>query len=240
MPPIAPYQPRIGTSFDYALRFGLAARGLGSQRDNTVAEGAVLRYGLEESIARRAKDAVGVLRSLRPTPDLPAPAARACVVLAGFDVLFRAGRPDEIEREPTGDEVDDVRALFAAVPWGTFTSARRSYLNPTFGQGSVDVGGADADIILDGLLLDIKTTKKIKLGVEYLRQIACYAIMANEHGINGDPTSRGSVDEVGIYFSRAGRVFRIPLDQVIAKTHHKAVRTELVTTWARIGSGRRR
>ncbi|MDP2308627.1 MAG: hypothetical protein Q8P18_21580 [Pseudomonadota bacterium] len=234
VPPIAKYQPRIGTAFDYALRFGLAARGVGTPRERTVAESAVARHKLTPEVGRRVVDALAVLRALQPGPGLPAEAAGACIVLAGFDVLFRAARADEIEREPLPEEVADVQSLYAAVPWSTFQDAHRVYLNPHLGEGSVLVGGADPDIVIDSVLVDVKTTKEIKAGAEYLRQVACYALLANAHGINGDPNTRGSIDEVGIYFSRAARLFRVPLEEVIERRHHEGVLATLTSRWAQM------
>ena len=51
----------------------------------------------------------------------------------------------------------------------TFKS-EKCYLNPTFGDASNLVGGADADIILDDMLIDIKTTKAISFTQEHYNQ----------------------------------------------------------------------
>jgi hypothetical protein len=238
VPPIAKYQPRIGTAFDYALRFGLAARGVGTPRERTVAESAVVRHRLEPDLAKRVEDAVALLRVLQRSDELTEEAARACVILAGFDVLFRAERTDDLRREPEPSDVGDVQALYSVVPWDTFTTARVAYLNPSFGTGSRLVGGADGDVVLDGLLIDLKTTKDVKVELEYLRQVVCYAILANKHGINGEPTTRGSITEVGIYFSRAGRLFRVRLNEVIAPHHQDVVHDALVACWARMQPNR--
>ena len=215
--PIAAYQPRIGTAFDYAFRCGLAARGVGTI-ERLVAEGACSLLppgGVRERGQRRVREALDVITALPTSELLSDAAARACIVLAGFDVVRRAGRLDEIEREPLVEELRDVQALFAVVPWDEFIcydlhGEREpdidAYLNPTFDEGSRLVGGADADVIIDDLLLDVKTIKATKLQIEDVRQIVCYALLANKYGINGEKPRR-RIHRVGIYFSRAGRVF---------------------------------
>jgi hypothetical protein len=78
--------------------------------------------------------------------------------------------------------------------------------NPTF-QGSTDVGGADADFIVDGCLVDIKTTKSRTLAREHVYQPLGYVLLdyEDEHGING----------IGYYSSRVPALTQWPLDQLI-------------------------
>ncbi len=59
-------------------------------------------------------------------------------------------------------------------------------LNPTF-AGSEDVGGADADIIVGGILLDIKTSKQPRpVRLEHLWQLMGYVLLdyPDKYGIN--------------------------------------------------------
>ena len=61
------------------------------------------------------------------------------------------------------DGVDVAVADLCALSWAFHDRfadllGRRAAFNPSF-AGSRDVGGADADLILDGCLIDIKTTK---------------------------------------------------------------------------------
>jgi len=57
----------------------------------------------------------------------------------------------------------------------------KSYVvfNPTFGIASIAVNGADADIFADGVLYDIKTTKKHGFNWQYSAQLIGY-YMLNE------------------------------------------------------------
>jgi hypothetical protein len=79
-------------------------------------------------------------------------------------------------------------------------------LNPTF-AGSVDVGGADADLIVDGCLLEIKTSTQNALDSAWLRQLAGYALL--------DYADEYAIQSVGIYMARHGVLLNWPLDEYI-------------------------
>lgn len=67
---------------------------------------------------------------------------------------------------------------------------------PVF-AGSSDIGGADADFILDGLLLDCKaTTRPRHLGREEVYQLAGYLLLDYDNAYR--------IDQVGLYLSRQG------------------------------------
>ncbi len=75
-------------------------------------------------------------------------------------------------------------------------------LNPTF-TGSRDVGGADADLIVDGCLIDIKASVQPKINPEWLRQLAGYVLL--------DYTDEQRIHSVGIYMARQGVLLTWPL-----------------------------
>lgn len=94
VPPTAPSPARVGTAFDYALRFGLSAR-MGAEIGQVAAEWATRIYpsdvDLEEymwAVQRRYDQAREILDRLTPEPKLPDDAATACYVLAGFDLAL--------------------------------------------------------------------------------------------------------------------------------------------------------
>ncbi len=80
-------------------------------------------------------------------------------------------------------------------------------LNLTF-EGSRDIGGADADMILDGCLLEIKATTNPRLDTLWLYQFLGYVLLdyANLYGIS----------ELAIYMARQQLTLRWPLDQFLA------------------------
>jgi hypothetical protein len=81
-------------------------------------------------------------------------------------------------------------------------------LNPTF-AGSRDVGNADADLIIDGCLIEVKTSVSSQwFPKETLYQLLGYVLLdyGDEHRIRS----------VGIYFARQATLVRWPVEQFVA------------------------
>ncbi len=75
-------------------------------------------------------------------------------------------------------------------------------LNPTF-IGSNDVGGADADLIVNGWLIDIKATTGAKVDAQHVRQLVGYTLL--------DYSDKYHINSVGIYMARQGELFTWPV-----------------------------
>lgn len=143
---------------------------------------------------------------------------RYCYVLALFEEVFRAGpqvnsplyslASDTTLREllafPESAWVDDLCQL----SWAFYRRfhrllSRPAVLNPTF-DGSADIGGGDADLIVDRCLLDIKTTVGLpSLSRNWLYQLVGYVLL--------DYRDKYAIDSVGIYLTRQLRLVRWPL-----------------------------
>lgn len=75
--------------------------------------------------------------------------------------------------------VDDM-AVLASSYYHSNAKVIRTFSNIFHGNvltGSRDIGGADFDLVVDGCLVDIKTTIKAKITTEYLRQILGYWLL---------------------------------------------------------------
>ncbi len=142
---------------------------------------------------------------------------RLCYAMAWFEEVYRTGRlwPGT----PLGDASPDltIGRLLAAVPtYATDDLAAQSraaasalahlrtayapedvHPGPTF-VGSADVGGADADMIIGDLLLDVKAKAKATLRREEFYQLIGYALL--------DYDDRYRIERVGIYLSRFGHL----------------------------------
>jgi hypothetical protein len=217
---------RMGTGFDYAARFGLEKRfDTVIRRPNLVAEDAVhliiqnnngeiydssvreLNRALE-SIERVGEDWSGVDGI---------EAAKACLQLADFDVVYRTGRV--FPTNPiSNEEANELLELYRSIPWSFYADFHSIYVNPTFGACTSRVRGADADIVVDDLLIDIKTTKKPNLDLDMVRQLVGYALLCNKSGIDGDrgEASPYEIRRVGIYFSRSVHLHVMNLEDCIA------------------------
>ncbi|HRO46959.1 hypothetical protein [Agriterribacter sp.] len=132
--------------------------------------------------------------------------------LAKLDLFFRIGyvAPDLLQEDE--QDIKDLKALYSLINQNDFKVRNKCYLNPTFGKGSMLVGGADADVILDDTLIDIKVTKHLKLERDYLNQILGYYILALIGGINSKPEKK-QIKNVGIYFARHGLLWKAPISE---------------------------
>ena len=145
---------------------------------------------------------------------------RHCIVLALMESVFRAGPR---EGNPlVGRVFDDTNALLEIaqphwiddlreLSWEFYDNRNHllnlsHILNPKF-DGSVDVGGADADLIVDGLLIDIKTTKRSSIELDWLRQLLGYVLL--------DYSDQYGIGSIGLYLARQGMLFSWSLEEVI-------------------------
>jgi hypothetical protein len=147
---------------------------------------------------------------------------RYCYVLGWFEELYRAGLAI---RSPLftlthGATVADLLALPDQLWIGDICQlsaafavslpeldGERVVLNPIF-AGSGDIGGADADLIIDGCLIDIKTTIDPKFSKRrLLYQLLGYALL--------DYNDEFAIDAVGVYLSRQALFVRFELQPLL-------------------------
>lgn len=146
---------------------------------------------------------------------------RMCFILALLDEPYRTGDlPDELAQatdllelvEAVPDEwIADIHRLF-----DRFVETQRPLLdgpavcNPTF-AGSRLIGGADADLIVDGCLIELKTQKRPSASWQTLYQLVGYVLL--------DFTDEFQIDAVGVYLTRQGVLVRWPLDTYLSGLH---------------------
>jgi hypothetical protein len=155
-------------------------------------------------------------------PDDEQSISRYCYLLGLFEELFRGGLQirsplyeladgatvNDLLALPPQIWIDDLCALSTAFA-GDYPALAdgRVILNPTF-AGSIEIGGADADLIVDGCLLDVKTTVDPKFTrTRVLYQLLGYALL--------DYDDRYEIDAVGVYLSRQALLLRWPLQPLL-------------------------
>lgn len=81
------------------------------------------------------------------------------------------------------------------------------------------VGGADADLLIGDVLLDVKTTKEASsLSQEYYNQLIGYYVLWKIGGII-DLLKECRISSLGIYFSRHATLYTIPTKIVEENVH---------------------
>lgn len=219
--PLTPHYSLVGTAFDYLLRFSLQRLYAHVIVKPWIAELAAIgqyyaiaeTYG--EAVAGQSVKIVeeakhfhrGYLQSGILTNEL----LRSILLLAQIDPFFRARKLYEPFGVVDSQDVEDLRHLFAAIPFEHFLSRSVCLLDPTFGSSDL-VGGADVDLVLDQTMIDIKTTKFLQVKREYIDQLLGYYMLYRLGGVTGMP-ERHVISELGIYFSRYGYMCTCPLEQ---------------------------
>lgn len=123
---------------------------------------------------------------------------KASLDLARLDSIIRSGNFPQDLKEYEEKDIEDLRNLYQVIPREKFNTEGEILLNPTFGDASRLVGGADADLVIDGTLIDIKTVKSLNLRRYAWRQLIGYSVLADLDSDFPD------LDKVGFYFSRFG------------------------------------
>jgi len=157
----------------------------------------------------------------------------ATVRFARMDAVFRAGIYDDIENDVDPSDIEDMKALYNLIPEWFKNSHSRIMLDPTFGGTSLMVGGADVDLIIDNIIIDIKTTKEMKLNEYFWSQIVGYLILADKaleiQLIDRDKSFSIEIDlpiieSLGLYFSRYGYLWKVEADYVRKNPNYEALK----------------
>jgi len=162
-----------------------------------------------------------MLQALQPVgrrlePEAERTLDRYCIVLSLFEQVYRSDaylqgplmQPtvkhtvEALLAIPQESWVDDLGVLFTQFYNRHHSLLSKPHiLNPTF-IGSAYVGGADADLVVDGCLIDIKTSTFPQIKAEYLHQLAGYLLL--------DFDDKLHIDAVGIYMARQGELVQWP------------------------------
>ncbi len=218
----------IGAANDYALRWRLeryyGRRGVRVEAPPWVAREAarLIKAGALPGAPERAEALLraGVLahaRFVSGEDRLVTPAAaRALLGLAALDAVFREGRGDALDRDLPARDVQDLLALQGPVDAELLGARSRVFLNPHFGEASRQVGGADADFVLDATLVDLKTVSGGAVTPDMRRQLLGYLLLWWLEGGRLNGTTPAPLDALGVYFARHRTLVRWPLHEVIA------------------------
>jgi hypothetical protein len=127
-------------------------------------------------------------------------AAACALVLAKLDLVFRARCYDPEFERADQEDVADVLAMLALAPFEVLAPTAAIHLNPVFGNASHAVGGADADLIVGDLLVDVKTSKQARIQAEDLDQLLGYILLARR--ARRENRQFPLVHRLGLYYAR--------------------------------------
>ena len=231
----------IGSAFDYLLRFNLEKKyrskvistgwvsehaingyfktsGLMFQSSNWVEE--LTAKGIKQlmSIKKRAPQKFKWCKSvhakfLKSQPDDSNQVLKACLFLARLDNIYRRGLPtvDELRAlfDAKKDEVEELRSLARCCSLDRFDATSHIILNPRF---QTDIVTADADLVVDEMLIDVKVTKHLKLTREHFNQLIGYYLLYLIGGFRFK--KKVKISKLGIYFARHDFLWVVDVEQI--------------------------
>jgi len=221
----------VGTAFDYALRLQVASLNANLVSSfPLVAEQGIRSNRKRKEFTNEFKEKRrGYLSGQLKIGDL----LRDCVILAKMDNVVRSGKdyPNSDIFSVDEADIEDLQRLTNLVNPNLWIASNQCFLNPCFGQSSDDLNGADADLIIDSRLIDIKTTKYLKFKRKDFRQLVGYQILnIRENNIYGN------IESLGLYFSRFGILFVFPTPEM----HEIVIDGNPVDKWEAIEESIRR
>ena len=139
------------------------------------------------------------------------------LMLVQIDLIVRARFIDPNLGNVDPGDIRDLQQLLKLINSDTIKVDQICLLNPTFGNDSRMVKGADADLILDDTLVEIKTTKKATLDRGILNELVGYWILSRIGGIDNSPEGT-SIIKLGVYFARYGTLITFAAEDVVTSS----------------------
>lgn len=216
--PVTKNYSLVGTAFDYLLRFQLEHWYTSATSAGWVAE--ISLFMVEEDTPRHKyiRNVLDICREEHyqfiRTGEITKGILKTCLVLAQLDVIFRrTALVSDFMQFDDGD-LQDLRTLIKSVPPNMFDHNKLCLLDPTFGDGSILVRGADVDLVIDDMIIDIKTTINPLLQLEHFRQLVGYYLLYRYGGITGAPEGH-TINRLGIYYSRFAELVTFDVKDII-------------------------
>lgn len=178
--------PIIGHAYDYYLRAyvqRLNGMHIEQEREDLIASWSVDHLSSEVKslkdtfveITQRRNDYIVGSRDLDVTLIVDS------MVLGNLDAYYRSGYLNEQGVLYVSDkDIDDLLSLTKATnKYSSFFNVSKTLIcNPTFGNITRLLGGADADLIIDDTLIDIKTESTFGYKAGHIRQLIGYYILS--------------------------------------------------------------
>ena len=215
-PPISGRPAHVGAAFDYLLRFTMEREFDACVASTWTAERAVARLndgaiecgeGLRSEAVARLAAAIAARHEYVHTGVLTDGLLGAVLDLAQLDAFYWTGTARGFV-DASAEDTDDLRGLLGVARRRFPVPLVSCWLNPDFGEASELVGGADADLIVDGALIDVRTTGNLSFGQKLYNQVVGCYILSRLGGVNGG--EKADLSAVGVYFARYGVTHMIP------------------------------
>ncbi len=161
------------------------------------------------------------------------------VVLDGFllEPLIQMSRIDMIHRSGTHDidvfekvdskDMEDLVNLYELFTQHDWSAKEVCFLNPVFNDASLMVGGADADLIIDDVLVDFKTVKAAGMKRTDFDQLMGYYLLSEIGGIMGSE-EKHTINKIAVYSSRYGEIMTLEVKDIFDLERLPAVKQRFI------------
>jgi hypothetical protein len=213
----APYAVSRGTVDDFAPRLFSAIADSGSEgasmyRSIVCGAGALNPIPPKEAAEKASRVVEEAKAAIANYIATDSPLHRQLVELASHTI--RLAKLDSVRRAMLSDlqfehaapeDVQDLVDMFAVTPFSELIDPELMLLNPVFKNASALVGGADADLISGGALIDFKAIDASAMKSTHLDQLLGYLILARkERSID---STFPAINKLGLYFCRHGHLW---------------------------------
>ncbi len=130
---------------------------------------------------------------------------KALIVAANLMCLHRSGAQPLDINQAGPEELQDLKNLMAITPWEKFKPKKYAFLSPQFKCHDSYVVSADGDLIIDDVLIDIKTVQRNDNKILWC-QLLGYYYLFHCRGLRASKAAAAKthISSVGAYFSRHG------------------------------------
>lgn len=134
----------------------------------------------------------------------------SCLRMSHLDLVKRVNIISDNFGSYDKSDVIDLKNMSSLLKEDNWKCKGICALNPNFGISSVLVGGADADLIMDDLLIDIKAIKSAGISRQYFNQILGYYIL---NAIE----NKYDIKRIGIYSARYAEFIIIKISDIVSE-----------------------
>gem|GEM_PF-2632627 len=187
-------------------------------------------------ILEQAYAALGKYLSFHASPptEVAAQLLRAAGRLAKLDLIYRSPVVPDLDAELDRETADYVRTLLEQTPWDSLCGLDLR-LNPDLATGQFM---ADADLISDGCLLELKTGRSCGLTKRCKVQLFGYLMLCREK--RRLDSSFPEITEMGVYFARHGYLLTFRVDHFAYIPGFQAVEEWFLSEAAQLATDRSR
>lgn len=175
------------------------------------------KIGLKEK--KTIKEARKALDSYLKNGKLSDALIKKTLRLATLETFKRSWMPGIfLDFRISAAHLEDLRNLLSIYDKRPFQPTNYLELNPSFGRATDAIGGADADLICDNTIFDIKTSKNLEIDRDdFNRQVVYYLLNKLDSG--GQP--RPKITNLGFYFARYGVFVNYKIEDIIIEEKYK-------------------